>query len=171
MTCERIEELLSGYLEGELAGPESAAVAAHLAACPACAELAGLMKETLGAVTGFPEAEPSPELMAALYAIPERKAARKRWFRAVPEFLARPALQPVYAAFTVLLIALTFVLFHPEGRGIRKGVSVQFHKGVGAVEKLYANAGGLGSEIRAVSANFIKSFKNLDLLKGGEEKK
>ena len=32
MTCERIEELLSAYLEGELAAAEKAEVAAHLAA-------------------------------------------------------------------------------------------------------------------------------------------
>jgi len=171
MTCERIEELLSAYLEGELAGPDKAAVAAHLAACPGCAELAGLMRDALGAMAGFPEGAPSPGLMAALYAIPERKAARWRRVRAIREFLARPALQPVYAAFTVLLIAVTFVLYHPEAQGLRKAIDVQFHKGVGTVEKLYASAGGLKGEIRAVSADVIKSFKNLDLLKGGEEKK
>ena len=171
MTCERIEGLLSAYLEGELAGPDRAEVAAHLAACPACAELAGLMKDALGAMSGFPEAEPSPGLLAGLYAIPERKAAKRRWVRTVQDFLTRPALQPVYAAFTVLLLVVTFVLYHPEAGGIRKQGSVQFHKGVGTVEKLYASAGGLKGEIRAVSADLVKSFNNLDLLKGGEEKK
>jgi len=171
MTCERIEELLSAFLEGELAAAEKAEVAAHLAACPECARLLDLLKETTCALAGFPEVEPSPELMAGLYAVPERKAARKRWFRPVFDTLTRPALQPVFAAFTVLFIALSFVLFHPEARGVRKQISVQFHKGVGAVEKIYADAGGLKGEIRAVSANFIKSFKNLDVLKSGEGKK
>mgnify|MGYP001094658351 FL=1 len=171
MTCERTEGLLSAYLEGELAAAERAGVEAHLAACPACAGLLGLLKETLAATAGFPEAEPSAGLMARLYAIPETAAAgRKPFFRPIFDWLGRPALQPVYAALTAVFIALSFVLFHPEGRGIRKQVSVQFHRGVGTVEKLYADAGGLKGEVRAVSADVLKSFNTLGLL-GGDEKK
>ena len=171
MTCERTEGLLSAYLEGELAAAERAGVEAHLAACPACAGLLGLLKETLAATAGFPDAEPSAGLMARLYAIPETAAAgRKPFFRPIFDWLGRPALQPVYAALTAVFIALSFVLFHPEGRGIRKQVSVQFHRGVGTVEKLYADAGGLKGEVRAVSADVLKSFNTLGLL-GGDEKK
>jgi predicted anti-sigma-YlaC factor YlaD len=169
MTCERIEELLSAYLEGELAAVERAEVESHLAACPGCAELAGLLRETMAATAAFPAAEPSAALMARLYAIPGTAPEKKRIFRPVFEWLARPALQPVYAAFTVLFIALSFVLFHPEGRGIRKRIDVQFHRGVGAVEKLYADAGGLKGEVKALSANVVKSFDTLGLL-GGDEK-
>ena len=170
MTCERIEELLSAYLEGELAAAERGGMDTHLAACAECAELAGLMRETMAATAAFPEVEPSPALMARLYAIPGTAPEKKRIFRPVFEWLARPALQPVYAAFTVLFIALSFVLFHPEGRGIRKRIDVQFHRGLGAVEKLYADAGGLKGEVKALSANVVKSFDTLGLL-GGDEKK
>lgn len=170
MTCQRIEELLSAYLEGELAGAEKAEVAAHLAACPECAGLVELIRETTAAMAGFPEAEPSPDLMAGLYAIPAARRERKRWFRPVFDFLTRPALQPVYAAFTVLFVALSFVLFHPEGRGIRKTIDVQFHKGIGTVEKLYAGAGTLKGEIGALTTTVVKSFNNLDLIKSGEGK-
>ncbi|HYE14003.1 MAG TPA: zf-HC2 domain-containing protein [Pyrinomonadaceae bacterium] len=38
MNCEKCQELLSDYIDGELAARESAAVTAHLAACAACAE-------------------------------------------------------------------------------------------------------------------------------------
>jgi antirestriction protein ArdC len=140
MTCERIEGLLSAYLEGELAA------------------------------AAFPEVEPSPELMARLYAIPLEKGEKKRFFRPVFDWLVRPALQPVYAAATGLLIVLSFVLFHPEGRGVRKAIDTQFHRGIGTVEKLYADAGGIKGEVRAVSANVIKSFNTLGLLKGDEKK-
>lgn len=174
MTCERIEGLLSAYLEGELAAAERAGVEAHLAACSGCAALLGLLRETMAATAGFPEVEPPAGLMARLYGIPETEAAksggRKPFFRPIFDWLGRPALQPVYAAFTVLFIALSFVLFHPEGRGIRKQIDVQFHRGVGAVEKLYADAGGIKGEVRAVSANVVKSFNTLGLL-GGDEKK
>jgi len=170
MTCERFEELLSAYLEGEMAAAERSEMDIHLAVCPGCAELAGLMRETLAASSAFPEAEPSPALMARLYAIPAERAAKKRLFRPVFDWLARPALQPVYAAFTVLFIALSFVLFHPEGRGIRKQIDVQFHRGLGSVEKLYADAGSLKGEIKALSANVVKSLDTLGL-PGGDEKK
>lgn len=169
MTCERIEELLSAYLEGELGAAEKAGVEAHLAACPECAELAALIKEGLEAAASFPEAVPSAELMARLYAVPEARRERKRFFRPVFDWLGRPALQPVYAAVTALLMVGSFVLFHPEGRGVRKEIEARFHRGVGTVEKLYADAGGLKGEIRAVSASFVKSFNALGLLKGDEK--
>ncbi len=170
MTCERFEELLSAYVEGELVAAEKAEMDAHLAACPECAALAALMKETTEAMAAFPEAEPSPALLSRLYAVPGEKAGKKGWFRPVFDFLTRPALQPVYAAFTVLFIALSFVLFHPEGRGIRKQFDLTFHRGIGTAEKLYAGAGSLKGEIGALSASVVKSFNNLDLLKSGEEK-
>jgi predicted anti-sigma-YlaC factor YlaD len=170
MTCERIEGLLSAYLEGALTGVERAEVAAHLAACPGCSGLVDLLKATTGALATFSEVDPSAELMADLHAIPASQRERRRRFRPVFDFLTRPALQPVYAAFTVLFIALSFVFFHPGGRGIRKQIDLQFHKGIGTVEKLYAGAGTLKGEIGSLATTVVKSFNNLDLLKGGEEK-
>jgi hypothetical protein len=62
------------------------------------------------------------------------------------------------------------VLFHPEGRGLRKAIDVQFHRGLGAVEKLYADAGGIKGEIKALSANVVRSFDSLGLGRGDEKK-
>jgi anti-sigma factor RsiW len=174
MTCERIERLLSDYLEGGLTAAARAEADAHLAGCPDCAALLALMRETLAATAGFPEAEPSAALMARLYAVPEEaaaaKAGRRSLARTVFDWLGRPSLQPVYAAGAAVLMALTFVAFHPEARGIRKRIDVGFHRTVGAVEKLYADAGGLKGEIRALSADVLKSFNTLGLA-GGNEKK
>ncbi len=94
MTCERTEELLSAYLEGELAPAERAEVEAHLAACPECAELAALVREGMAAAAALPELEPSPQLLARLYDVPGTKKVRKPFFRPVFEWLGRPALQP-----------------------------------------------------------------------------
>ncbi len=170
MTCQRIEELLSAYLEGGLAETDRAGVESHLATCPACAKLAGLIKETMAAAAAFPEVEPSPGLRARLYAIPEAGREKKRLFRPVFDWLTRPALQPVYAALTGLFIVLSFVLFHPEGRGIRKQIDIQFHRGIGTVEKLYAGAGTIKGEVGAFAGSVVKSFNTLGLL-GGNEKK
>jgi anti-sigma factor RsiW len=170
MTCERIEELLSAYLEGGLAAAERAEVESHLASCPACAELAGLMKETMAAAAAFPEVEPSPALYARLYDVPESARGKKRFFRPAFDWLARPSLQPVYAALTALLMVISFVLFHPEGSGIRKQINLMLHQGIGTVEKLYADAGSVKGEIKAFSANVVKSFNTLGLLGGDENK-
>jgi hypothetical protein len=170
MTCERFEELLSAYLEGELTAPERAEVESHLGSCRECAELAGLMKETMAAAAGFPEVELSPGLYAKLYDIPEAARGKRRAARTVFEWLTRPALQPVYAAMTGLFIVLSFVLFHPEGRGIRKKIDIELHRGIGTVEKLYADAGTIKGEVGAFAGNVVKSFNTLGLL-GGDEKK
>jgi predicted anti-sigma-YlaC factor YlaD len=170
MTCERFEELLSAYLEGEVAAAEKAEMDVHLAACPECAALLALMREMTGAMAAFPEAEPSPTLLSSLYAIPAAKREKKRLFRPAFDWLTRPALQPVYAAFTVLFVAVSFVLFHPGGRGIRKQFDLTFHRGIGTVEKLYAGAGSLKGEIGAFTATVVKSFDSLGLLKGDEGK-
>lgn len=170
MTCERVEELLSAYLEGELGAVEKGEVDSHLAACPACAGLLAGLREVTGAMAAFPEVEPSPSLMARLYAIPGKTAEKKRGFSLVFDLLNRPALQPVYAAFTVLIMAMSFVLFHPEGQGIRKKFDVQFHRGLGKVEKLYADAGTIKGGLGELTGQVVKSFRSLDLLKDNEDK-
>lgn len=171
MTCEWTEERLSAFLEGELAPAERAEVEAHLAACPACAEFAGLMREALEAAAGFPEVEPSPGLFARLYEIPEKAGRRSGPARAVFDWLTRPAFQPYYAAATGFLIVLSFVLFHPEGRGIRKQIDIGLHRGVGTVEKLWADAGTIKGQVGAFAGDVVKSFNTLGLLGDGEDNK
>ncbi len=170
MTCERFEELLSAYLEGDLAAPERTEIESHLGACRECAKLAGLMRQAMAAATDFPEVEPSPALYAKLYDIPEAGRTRRGAARTVFEWLTKPALQPVYAALTGLFIVLSFVLFHPEGRGIRKRIDLEVHRGIGTVEKLYADAGVIKGEVGAFAGNVVKSFNTLGLL-GGDAKK
>jgi len=167
MTCERIEELLSAYLEDDLTGEQKREVDAHLAGCPACAGLLAVLRETRAALAGFPEVEPSPVLMAKLYAIPEKK----RFFKPVVRFLLRPDLQPVYTAFSVLFIALSFVLFAPQGSGIRKEIDRQVHLGYGQVEKIYVKAESLTDEIGSLSNTVVDSIKTLNPLKGRDDKK
>jgi anti-sigma factor RsiW len=167
MTCERIEELLSAYLEGDLTGAEKREVEAHLAGCPSCAELLSFLRETQDAFSAFPEIEPSPALMKKLYAVPEKK----RFFKPIVRFLLKPDLQPVYAAFSVLFLALSFVFFTPQGSGIRKEVDRRLHQGYSQVEKLYAEAGSLTDEMGSLTTSVVDSIKTLNPLKGQEEKK
>jgi anti-sigma factor RsiW len=167
MTCERFEELLSAYLEGELDAAEREAFGSHLASCPACAELLAVFRETQAALAGFPEAEPSPTLMAKLYAIPEKKS----FFRPVLGFLLRPDLQPVFATFSALLIAVSFIFFAPQGHGVQKAIDRQLHLGYNQVERLYAKAGSLTDELGSLKNTVVDSIKTLNPLKGQEDKK
>ncbi len=165
MNCEKFEELLSAGFEGELSSEEKRAMNLHMVSCPSCASLHAAMREMLGTLDGFPEIEPSPALLSRLHAIPRRR----RIFRPAFDFLLRPALQPVYAAFTVLFVALSFVLFHPEGRGIQKSLNRQLHLGFSQVEKLYSEAGSVRDDIVVFTNTFLDSFKTINPLKGKEE--
>lgn len=67
-------ELLSAYLDGELAGGELRQVEGHLAGCPACADrLAGLHR-VVGSLAGLERAVPPPALGLEV----ARRAARAR---------------------------------------------------------------------------------------------
>ena len=165
MNCQKFEDLLSAYLEGELTPEDRHSFNVHLAACPSCASLLAAFRDTREALDGFPELEPSPVLIEKLSTFPRKK----RFFRPVIELLLRPALQPVYAASTVLLIALSFVLFHHEGRGIQKAVSRHLHVGYSKVEKLYAEAGSIKDELVSYTNVVLDSFKAINPLKEKEE--
>ena len=55
MGCERIEELLSPYLEDELTQEDRQTVETHLYTCASCAELLSLMREARESLSSFPE--------------------------------------------------------------------------------------------------------------------
>jgi len=169
MTCERFEELLSAYLEGEISPADKLEMEAHLAACPACAGLLVLFREAHEALTSFAEVEPGPDLMAKLYAIP----LKKRFFNFKPvfTFLVRPDLQPVMAALSVFFIAVSFVFFLPQGHDTRKAINRQLHLGYGQVEKLYAKAGSVTDELGSLKNTVVDSLKTLNPAKDQEEKR
>jgi anti-sigma factor RsiW len=165
MTCKTFEELLSAYVEGELSAAERSEMDGHIASCPACAELLAFFREAEGALAGFPEVEPGPELMARLYAIP----ARPTGFRALVDFFVRPALQPVFAAVSVLLVAVSFIFLTPQGRSVQKVIDRQIHAGYSRVEKLYAKAESVPGEINSLKTTVVDSLKNLAPEKGQEK--
>ncbi|MGB2843782.1 MAG: zf-HC2 domain-containing protein, partial [Candidatus Aminicenantaceae bacterium] len=94
MECEKIEELLSPYLEDELSLEEKKEVKKHLKTCKSCSVLYSFMEETKESLADFPELEISEDLLDRLYSIPGKKKRFKLGF----DFLLRPSLQPVLAA-------------------------------------------------------------------------
>lgn len=52
--CDEVDDLLSEYLDGELAARDAAEVSVHLATCPGCAQLAEELAATVAALHRLP---------------------------------------------------------------------------------------------------------------------
>src|SRR5580704_3088934 len=108
MTCAEFDILLCDYSDGTLRPEERAAVESHLAACPACAQLAA----DVAGVTGFIERvailEPPSELVTRiLHQIPNGKQAERRSWWAKLTGGVQGVLQPRY----VMGMAMTILSF------------------------------------------------------------
>ena len=165
MDCERIEELLSPYLEEELGPDEKRLVDSHLSSCPDCAELLSLMREASAALSAFPELEVSENLKDRLYEIP----LKKKKFSFKLDFLLRPALQPLLAGATILLMAFTFYMFHPDRNIINKTITREIHKGYSAIGQLYTKAESFALSLFDQTDEVLDSLKNSRLFRGKEE--
>jgi anti-sigma factor RsiW len=165
MRCERIEELLSALLDGELSPAEKALVESHLADCPDCTSLLNILRRAQQVLTGFPEVEVSPRLQARLAAIPERK----KKFSLTFDFVLKPALQPVFAAGAIFMTLLSFYLFNPDKKAIDRTIDQKIHTGYSQVEKLYARAGSLTDRLGDTANNILGSVKSWKVFGGNED--
>lgn len=166
MECKTIEELLSPYLEGELALEERQAIQDHLRSCRNCAELFSFMREARMSLTTLPELEVSEDLIKRLYDLPEKK----KKFSLVFDFLLRPSLQPVMAAVTVLLMVISFYIFHPNRQAIDRALERQLHIGYSRVERLYSEAASITHSLNEYKDSLLVSIKNLKPFRGNEDK-
>ncbi len=168
MKCERIEQLLSPYLEDELNPEEKGAVAKHLKTCENCSLLFSLMKETQESLADIPELEVSENLLDRLYSIPREK---KRFKLRLPnfDFLVRPSLQPALTVATIMLIMISFYFYGPNKNSIDKSISRQIHLGYSKIERLYAKAESFSASLGEHKDNILVSLKNIKLLGGNED--
>jgi len=165
MICERIEELLSAFLEGELGQAEKALVEGHLAGCPDCAALLAVLSRAQRALADFPELDVSPGLQARLASIPERKKKFSFSF----DFVLKPSFQPVFAAATIFMTLLSFYLFNPNKKNIDRAIDQKIHSGYSQVEKLYAKAGSFTDRLGDTADNVFVSVKNWKVFGGNED--
>ena len=165
MSCERIQDLLSPYLDGELAPAERAEVDAHLAGCLDCADLLGRLRTALAAFASFPEVDLSEDLRARLSSIPEQ--ARRPRFSL--DFLIKPALQPVLAAATGFLMLFSVYMVSPNKGAINRTISLQLHRGISSVEKLYVKAGSLTDRLGEFANGLFAQAKDINPLGRGED--
>jgi len=165
MKCERIEELLSPYLEDELDPEERRATESHLRTCQSCAALLSFMKKTKESLASFPELELSDGLFDRLYTIPEKK----RRFQINLDFLLQPTLQPILAAATILMMMISFYLFNPNRQNINNSVNRQVHLGYSKIEKLYAKAESFTDNLGAYKDNVLVSLEKINPFGGNED--
>lgn len=162
MKCERIEEILSPYLEDELSPEVKKEVEKHLKTCQDCSALLSFLRKARESLSDFPELELSENLLNRLYSIPRRK----KGFRLSLDFLLRPSLQPVLAAATALLTLISFYVFNPDRDLINKAIDRQIHLGYSKVEKLYARAESFATGLGEYKDNILVSLKKIKLLGG-----
>ncbi len=107
--CRKIEELLGGYADGELAPREQARVESHLSGCHRCKDALAAIERADHAVLALEGSPPSPadleRLAARVRNVVERdkpRPARRSW----RELLSWPRFVPVAAAAAILLVVL-----------------------------------------------------------------
>lgn len=165
MDCRECEELLSLYLEDQLAPDDRISIEKHLRSCPTCLKLHSLLKETGAALKGFPEVDISHSLLERLYETP----AGKRKFSFSPDFLLRPALQPVLAAASIILILVSFYMFHPDKNVIDKTINREIHRGYSKIGQLYTKAESFALALFDQKDTLLDSLKNSKIIRGKEE--
>lgn len=106
MECTRTEDLLSGYLDGDLPEGEREGIAAHLGQCPRCAEEERALKETLSLLRNLPAEKAPPGLLeGVLRRIGQEKEAVPLWKKL---FLPAHIKIPLEAAAVALIFLLAY---------------------------------------------------------------
>lgn len=101
MNCDRFENLITTFLDGELAGAELAAFREHQIGCPDCRALVEEVTSAVAACGGLPEVDPPLELFSRAIVIPALNPAMDcaRFNGLVTEFLDGFLEASVYHAF------------------------------------------------------------------------
>ncbi len=101
MTCERFEELITPFVDGELAGADLAVFREHQLACVGCRELLEDVTGALAACADIPEVDPPLGLLSRAIVIPALNAPMdcRRFAELVTEFLDGFLEARVYHAF------------------------------------------------------------------------
>lgn len=113
MECERVQDLLSEFLEGTMPEKERAGVAAHLRSCGTCANAAEGLENTIRMLRNLTPEKAPPELLEKIRMETARHAPEKAdlWKRL---FLPAHVKIPIEAAAVVLLVLLGYGIQQKE---------------------------------------------------------
>lgn len=107
MTCRGVRRRLSAFLDGDLDGAESRAVASHLQGCPECARRWRSLRESVRLLAGMPRVEPSEGIGAGVLdrlEVESRGPGLALLFR--PVWSARPLMLPSLVPAALVLVTI-----------------------------------------------------------------
>jgi anti-sigma factor RsiW len=118
MQCDRAQELIGAFVDGELSGDDRPLVATHLETCPNCRELLADVKRISAAVAEMGrEAAPkglASRIRGALFSADKAQADRRRLWRISPGFLRQAA---ALAAVCLLSASVTWWMVTTSQQG------------------------------------------------------
>jgi len=170
VTTERVSE----WLDGDISEREAAGVRAHVASCPACADLVSELRGQGDALRELGRPEPPATLWSTIEGVmdgEDARAERRRW--SWPSWLAGALGGAVTAAIAVWLVV--------GGRGGTAGGSgalVGSGRAVGVVATEVAGASGTGSdpllieaerELERAAASYAKAAGRLRVILDREQ--
>lgn len=119
--CGRASEMLDGFLDGTLPGPDRELVALHVGFCPTCAAQARALARLAADLPALAEIRPASPFVERVLARTSRSPRRRfaAWVRRWPELgrdlLLRPRFAVEGAYFGALLLVAVFGLLAPAG--------------------------------------------------------
>lgn len=117
MDCQRFENLISDYLEGQLSEAERRDFDAHCAGCPDCPDLLLQVRQVIAICHAFPESKPPDTLAERILTATVGERRRFSWSGAFDWASVRRFLQPQFAvglALVVCSIGLFLRMTTPE---------------------------------------------------------
>ena len=108
--CRRAEQLLCGWLDGELERTDRELMAAHLASCGDCRALAAVVTRLSRQLPLLAELRPDPGFVAAVLAatLPIHVRLRRWWTATWPRWVRRPRFASEAAFIATMVLALVF---------------------------------------------------------------
>lgn len=137
MSQEHPEELLAGYVDGELSAEGAAQVQLHLNDCSVCRAEVELARSGLAALRALPELEP-PELPALgrVAALPARDAERPRTSRSREPRRGLGRRAGAWAAGLAAAASVVGLLLLAQGGGLGGGAGQESTGGAGGVSSM-----------------------------------
>jgi|GEM_PF-4870066 hypothetical protein len=157
--CERYQELLPAYLDGEVTAEQKAILEAHLQKCPECRVVANRLKALTNALRSLPRITTSSEFDVALRTrirLEERHMSRPKVV--LPSFARVPAWGVVATAAAILL----FVFLWPEQREGHRGGSA----GVGRRGATWVQTSGKRIEVARRDIRYVMEQVPVKALQG-----
>jgi hypothetical protein len=116
MNCEDTRQRILD-LDDRFEPSAEAAVAAHLAGCPACRDFHAEIRRTWDALGRLPELEASPGFQQAVWAKVRAREGRRPVQALTLSFLPTPLRVAAWAAVMVMAVTAGFVIFHATRPG------------------------------------------------------